>query len=102
MLGNNCFFLDTTTSKNALLSFNSFPNAAFIVSCAFSPNTIISELLFNISVIANTNNDKPSDGGSNNKPTDGGSNNKPSDKENGSISCVSTLITLLSMILILI
>ena len=52
--GNSCFFLDTTPSKNIMLSDNSLLNALSTV-LLFSPNAIICELLFNMSVIANTN-----------------------------------------------
>ena len=53
--GNSCFFLDTTPSKNIMLSDNSLLNALSTV-LLFSPNASICELLFNMSVIANTNN----------------------------------------------
>ena len=54
ILGKSCFFLETTPSKNALLFSKVFSKAGSI-TFDFSPNAIISELLFNISVIANTN-----------------------------------------------
>lgn len=53
--GNNCFFLETTPGKNALL-FSSFTSNAFSTASVLSPKAIISELLFKMSVIANTNN----------------------------------------------
>ena len=47
MLGNNCFFLETTPGKNAQL-FSNFTSNATSATFAFSPNTRISELLFKI------------------------------------------------------
>ena len=58
MNGNSCFFLETTPSKNAVL-FSSFVLNPFSTASVFVPNAIISELLFNISVIANTNSENP-------------------------------------------
>ena len=58
ILGSNCFFLDTTPSKKALL-FSNFLSNAFSTTSTLSPNAIISELLFKISVIASTNMFKP-------------------------------------------
>ena len=58
IFGNNCFFLDTTPSKNALL-FSNLISKAFSTASTLLPNAIISELLFKISVIASTNMFKP-------------------------------------------
>ena len=58
MFGNSCFFLETTPSKNALLLTNFFSNAFSTISTLF-PKAIISELLFNMSVIANTKKSNP-------------------------------------------
>ena len=58
MFGSNCFFLETTPSKKALL-FSSFLSKAFSTDSTLFPKAIISELLFKISVIASTNNSNP-------------------------------------------
>ena len=60
MFGSNCFFLETTPSKKALL-FSSFLSKAFSTDSTLFPKAMISELLFNISVIASTNNSSPLD-----------------------------------------
>ena len=55
-----------------------------------------------MNVVKETESEMENNTNNNDKPTDGGSNNQPSDKENGTISCISTIFTVLLLILTLI